>query len=63
MEVLGVGRTASWRIRAAYLHGGVELSVFGVAGSGRSTQHDTDAEAQAMALAGSASPAGGSAGG
>jgi hypothetical protein len=28
MAVLGIGRTAVWRTRAAYLQGGVELAVF-----------------------------------
>jgi hypothetical protein len=31
MDVLGIGRTAIWRTRAAYLQGGVELAVFDVA--------------------------------
>ena len=58
MAVLGMGRTAVWRTRAAYLQGGVELAVFDVARSGRPRQYDTDAEAQVTALACSASPAG-----
>lgn len=35
MAVLGIGRTAVWRTRAAYLQGGVELAVFDMARSGR----------------------------
>ena len=35
MAVLGIGRTAVWRARSAYLQGGVELAVFDVARSGR----------------------------
>jgi hypothetical protein len=35
MAVLGIGRTAVWRTRAAYLQGGVELAIFDVARSGR----------------------------
>lgn len=58
MEVLGMGRTALWRTRAAYLQGGVELAVFDVARSGRPKQYDTDAEARVTALACSAPPAG-----
>ncbi len=58
MAVLGVGRTAVWRTRAAYLQGGVELAVFDVARSGRPRQYDTNAEAQVIALACSAPPAG-----
>lgn len=58
MEVLGMGRTALWRTRAAYLQGGVELAVFDVARSGRPKQYDTDAEARVTALACSAPPKG-----
>jgi hypothetical protein len=58
MEVLGMGRTALWRTRAAYLQGGVELAVFDVARSGRPKQYDTDAEARVTALACSAPPQG-----
>lgn len=58
MEVLGMGRTALWRTRAAYLQGGVELAVFDVARSGRPRQYDTDAEARVTALACSAPPVG-----
>lgn len=45
MAVLGIGRTAVWRARAAYLQGGVELAVFDVQRSGRPRQYDTNAEA------------------
>ena len=41
MAVLGIGRTAVWRARAAYLQGGVELAVFDVERSGRPRQYDT----------------------
>ena len=58
MAVPGVGRTAVWRARAAYLQGGVELAVFDVARSGRPRQYDTDAEARVTALACSAPPQG-----
>jgi len=58
MAVLGMGRTAVWRTRAAYLQGGVELAVFDVARSGRPRQYDTDAEARVTALACSAPPTG-----
>ena len=58
MAVLGMGRTALWRTRAAYLQGGVELAVFDVARSGRPRQYDTDDEARVTALACSAPPAG-----
>jgi hypothetical protein len=55
MAVLGIGRTAVWRTRAAYLQGGVDLAVFDVARSGRPPQYDTDAEARVTALACTAS--------
>ena len=58
MAVLGMGRTAVWRARGAYLQGGVELAVFDVERSGRPRQYDTDAEAQVTALACSAPPKG-----
>ena len=58
MAVLGIGRTAVWRARAAYLQGGVELAVFDVERSGRPRQYDTNAEARVTALACSAPPAG-----
>lgn len=58
MSVLGIGRTALWRARLAYLQGGVDLAVFDVARSGRPRLYDTDAEARVTALACSAPPEG-----
>jgi transposase len=58
MNVLGVGRTAVWRTRAAYLQGGVDLALFDVERSGRPRQYDTDAQARVTALACSTPPAG-----
>jgi len=58
MAVLGVGRTAVWRARAAYLQGGVDLAVFDVARSGRPRQYDTDAETRVTALACTTPPEG-----
>ena len=58
MAVLGIGRTAVWRARAAYLQGGLELAVFDVERSGRPRQYDTNAEARVTALACSAPPKG-----
>lgn len=58
MDVLGVGRTAVWRTRAAYLQGGVDLALFDVERSGRPRQYDTDAQARVTALACSTPPAG-----
>jgi len=56
--VLGIGRTALWRTRSAYLQGGVDLAVFDVQRSGRPPQYDTDAEARVTALACSSPPEG-----
>lgn len=58
LAVLGIGRTALWRTRSAYLQGGVELAVFDVARSGRPAQYDTDAQARVTALACSTPPEG-----
>ena len=58
MAVLGLGRTAVWRTRAAYLQGGLDLALFDVERSGRPRQYDTNAEARVTALACSAPPAG-----
>ena len=58
MAVLGIGRTAVWRTRAAYLQAGVELAVFDMARSGRPARYDTDDEARVTALACSAPPEG-----
>lgn len=58
LAVLGIGRTALWRTRAAYLQGGLELAVFDVARPGRPRRYDTDAEAKVAALACSAPPQG-----
>jgi len=58
MAVLGIGRTAVWRARAAYLQGGVELAVFDVERSGRPRQYDTNDEAHVTALACSTPPKG-----
>ena len=57
-SVLGIGRTALWRTRLAYLQGGVELALFDVERPGRPPQYDTDAEARVSALACSAPPDG-----
>lgn len=58
MAVLGIGRTAVWRTRGAYLQGGLDLAVFDVERSGRPRQYDTNAEARVTALACSAPPVG-----
>ncbi|MEJ8826880.1 helix-turn-helix domain-containing protein [Variovorax humicola] len=56
--VLGIGRTALWRARAAYVQGGLDLALWDVARSGRPRQYDTDVEAQVTALACSGPPEG-----
>jgi transposase len=58
MAVLGIGRTALWRARAAYLQGGLELALFDVARPGRPSRYDTDAQARVAALACSSPPEG-----
>jgi len=58
LAVLGVGRTALWRTRAAYVQGGLELALFDVARPGRPRKYDTDVEARITALACSAPPQG-----
>src|SRR3990167_9920087 len=49
IAVLGMGRTAVWRTRAAYLQGGVELAVLDVERSGRPCRYDTNDEARVTA--------------
>src|SRR3990170_7863009 len=58
MEVLGVGRTAIWRTRTAYLEGGLEFALQDVARPGKPQQYRAEAQAQVAALACSAPPAG-----
>lgn len=58
MAVLGVGRTAIWRTRAAYLQGGLEFALRDAPRPGKPKQYQTDDEAQVTALACSAPPEG-----
>ena len=58
MTVLGVGRTAVWRTRSAYLEGGVKYALHDVERPGKPRKYDTDVEAKISALACSAPPAG-----
>lgn len=58
MEVLGVGRTAIWRTRAAYLQGGLTFALQDVARPGKPKQYRSDEEALVAALACSDPPAG-----
>jgi len=58
MDVLGVGRTAVWRTRAAYLKGGLEFALRDAARPGKPKQYQTDDEAHVAALACSDPPEG-----
>ena len=58
MEVLGVGRTAIWRTRAAYLEGGLEFALQDLDRPGQPKRYGTDQEAEVTALACSAPPQG-----
>ena len=58
MAVLGVGRTAIWRTRAAYLEGGLEFALHDVARPGKPQRYRAEAQAQVAALACSLPPAG-----
>lgn len=58
MAVLGVGRTAIWRTRAAYLEGGLALALHDVARPGQPKRYGTDQEAEVTALACSDPPQG-----
>ena len=58
MAVLGVGRTAIWRTRAAYLEGGLEFALHDVARPGKPQRYRAEAQAQVAALACSSPPQG-----
>jgi hypothetical protein len=58
MQVLGVGRTAIWRTRAAYLQGGLDYALHDVSRPGKPKRYRTDEEAQVAALACSEPPPG-----
>ena len=58
MDVLGVGRTAIWRTRAAYVEGGLAFALRDLPRPGQPKRYRTDEEAQVAALAWSAPPAG-----
>jgi hypothetical protein len=45
IAVLGVGRTALWRTRAAYLQGGLELALFDMTRTGRPRKSESRATA------------------
>jgi transposase len=58
MAVLGVGRTAIWRTRAAYREGGAEYALRDLARPGKPRRYGTDVEERISALAGSPPPQG-----
>lgn len=58
MIVLGVGRTAVWRTRAAYVQGGLEFALRDAPRPGKPKQYQTDDEAHVAALACSDPPEG-----
>jgi transposase len=58
MGVLGVGRTAIWRTRRAYLDGGLQSALFDEQRPGKPRQYGPDVEARVTALACSSPPAG-----
>lgn len=57
-QVLGLGRTALWRTRAAYLRGGLAYALHDEPRSGQPRKYQTDQEATVVALACSAPPRG-----
>ena len=57
-QVLGLGRTALWRTRAAYRQGGLEYALRDEARPGQPRKYQTDEEAEVVALACSAPPGG-----
>ena len=57
-QVLGLGRTALWRTRAAYREGGLELALHDEPRSGQPRKYQTSQEAEVVALACSAPPGG-----
>lgn len=58
MAVLGIGRTALWRTRAAYLEGGAQYALRDLARPGKPRRYDARVEARIAALACSTPPAG-----
>ena len=58
MEVLGVGRTAIWRTRAAFLEGGLEYALHDADRPGQPRRYRAPEEAEVAALACSSPPQG-----
>jgi hypothetical protein len=57
-QVLGLGRTALWRTRAACQQGGLEYALHDAARPGQPRKYQTDQEAEVVALACSTPPGG-----
>lgn len=57
-QVLGVGRTALWRTRAAYRQGGLPYALHDEPRPGQPRKYHADQEAEVVALASSAPPSG-----
>jgi transposase len=57
-QVLGLGRTALWRTRAAYREGGLEYALHDEPRPGQPRKYQTNQEAEVVALACSAPPEG-----
>ena len=57
-QVLGLGRTALWRTRAAYREGGLEFALHDEPRSGQPRKYQTSQEAEVVALACSSPPDG-----
>jgi transposase len=57
-QVLGLGRTALWRTRAAYRQGGLEFALHDEARPGQPRKYQTNEEAEVVALVCSAPPSG-----
>ena len=57
-QVLGVGRTAIWRTRSAFVEKGLDYALHDVARPGQPRQYGTDQQAEVVALACSAPPEG-----
>lgn len=58
MSVLGVGRTAIWRTRSAYLEKGLSYALHDVERPGQPVKYGTDQQAEVVALACSTPPKG-----
>ena len=57
-SLLGVGRTALWRIRSAYCEGGLDYALYDAPRPGAPRDYQTEQEAQVVALACSQPPEG-----